>query len=138
MRVLLTGGAGFIGSHLCDALLAEGHDVVCLDNLLTGNLGNVEHLKNEPGFEFVQQDVNQPFDFGRVDYILHFASPASPVDYAEHGIETLQVGSLASFHLLNLARKYRAGYLLASTSECYGDPLQHPQKESYWGNCESG
>jgi len=134
MRVLITGGAGFIGSHLCDALLAEGHSVVCLDNLLTGNLRNVEHLKNEPRFEFAQQDVNRPFDFGRVDYILHFASPASPVDYTEHGIETLQVGSLASFHSLNLARKYRARYLLASTSECYGDPLEHPQKESYWGN----
>jgi dTDP-glucose 4,6-dehydratase len=134
MRVLVTGGAGFIGSHLCDALLAEGHDVVCVDNLLTGSLRNIAHLKNEPRFEFLQKDVNEPYDAGRVDYIFHFASPASPVDYMEHGIETLKVGSLGSFHSLELAKKYGARYLVASTSECYGDPLEHPQKETYWGH----
>jgi dTDP-glucose 4,6-dehydratase len=134
MRVVITGGAGFIGSHLCDALLGEGHHVVCLDNLLTGNERNVAHLKNEPRFEFVRQDINQPYDVGRVDYIFQFASPASPVDYMRHGVETLQAGSLGSFHSLELARKYGARYLLASTSECYGDPLEHPQKETYWGH----
>src|SRR5215813_13507848 len=134
MRVLITGGAGFIGSHLCDALLGEGHHVVCLDNLLTGSERNIAHLKNEPRFEFLRQDINQPYDPGRVDYILQFASPASPVDYMRHGIETLQVGSLGSFHSLDVARKYGARYLLASTSECYGDPLEHPQKETYWGH----
>ena len=134
MRVLVTGGAGFVGSHLCDALLAENHQVVCVDNLLTGSLRNIAHLKNEPRFEFVQQDVNQPYDVGPVDYVFHFASPASPVDYMEHGIETLKVGSLGSFHSLDLAKKYGAKYMLASTSECYGDPLEHPQKETYWGN----
>jgi dTDP-glucose 4,6-dehydratase len=134
MRVLITGGAGFIGSHLCDALLGEGHHVVCLDNLLTGNERNISHLQNEPRFEFVRQDINQPYDAGRVDYIFQFASPASPVDYMRHGVETLRVGSLGSFHSLELARKYGARYLLASTSECYGDPLEHPQKETYWGH----
>ncbi|HMF92084.1 MAG TPA: UDP-glucuronic acid decarboxylase family protein [Candidatus Angelobacter sp.] len=134
MRVLITGGAGFIGSHLCDALLGEGHQVVCLDNLLTGSERNIAHLKNEPRFEFLRQDINQPYDPGRVDYIFQFASPASPVDYMRHGIETLQVGSLGSFHSLDVARKYGARYLLASTSECYGDPLEHPQKETYWGH----
>ena len=134
MRVLVTGGAGFIGSHLCDALVAEGHHVVCVDNLVTGSTRNIEQLRNEPRFEFIQQDVNQPYDAGAVDYIFHFASPASPVDYLNHGLETLKVGSLGSFHSLALAQKYRAKYLLASTSECYGDPLQHPQTESYWGN----
>ncbi|HEV2964604.1 MAG TPA: UDP-glucuronic acid decarboxylase family protein [Candidatus Angelobacter sp.] len=134
MRVLVTGGAGFIGSHLCDALVADGHHVVCIDNLVTGSTRNIEQLKNESRFEFIQQDVNRPYDAGAVDYIFHFASPASPVDYLKHGIETLKVGSLGSFHSLDLAKKYRAKYLLASTSECYGDPLQHPQNEAYWGN----
>src|SRR5256714_7660729 len=134
MRVLVTGGAGFIGSHLCEALLAEDHHVVCVDNLLTGSLRNLGHLKNEPRFEFIQQDINQTFDAGKLDYIFNFASPASPVDYMEYGIETLKVGSLGSFHCLDLAKKYKARYLLASTSECYGDPLEHPQKESYWGH----
>ncbi|HEV3040248.1 MAG TPA: UDP-glucuronic acid decarboxylase family protein [Candidatus Angelobacter sp.] len=134
MRVLVTGGAGFVGSHLCDALVAEGHHVVCVDNLVTGSTRNIEQLKNESRFEFIQKNVNQPYDVGAVDYIFHFASPASPVDYLEHGIETLRVGSLGSFHSLDLAKKYRTKYLLASTSECYGDPLQHPQSESYWGN----
>lgn len=134
MRVLVTGGAGFIGSHLCEALISEGHHVVCIDNLITGSTRNLEPLRNEPRFEFVQQDISLPFDGGAVDYIFNFASPASPVDYLNHGIETLKVGSLGSFHALELARKYRARYLLASTSECYGDPLQHPQNEAYWGN----
>ena len=134
MRILVTGGAGFIGSHLCDALLGEGHHVACLDNLLTGNLRNIAHLRNEPRFEFLECDVNQPYDPGPVGYIFQFASPASPVDYMEHGIETLKVGSLGSFHSLDVAKKYGAKYLLASTSECYGDPLEHPQKETYWGN----
>jgi dTDP-glucose 4,6-dehydratase len=134
MRLLVTGGAGFIGSHLCDALLGEGHHVVCVDNLVTGRTHNLAHLKNEPRFEFVQQDVNQPYDVGRVDFIFHFASPASPVDYMAHGIATLKVGSLGTFHALDLARKYGSRFMLASTSECYGDPLEHPQKETYWGN----
>ena len=116
MRVLVTGGAGFIGSHLCEALIAEGHHVVCVDNLITGSTRNLKPLKNEPRFEFVQQDINLPFDAGALDYIFNFASPASPVDYLNHGIETLKVGSLGSFHALDLARKYRARYLLASTS----------------------
>jgi dTDP-glucose 4,6-dehydratase len=137
MRVLVTGGAGFVGSHLCDALLAEGNDVVCVDNLLTGSLRNIAHLKNESRFEFVQRDVNEPYDVGRVDYVFHFASPASPVDYMEHGIDTLKVGSLGSFHSLDLAKKYSAKYMVASTSECYGDPLEHPQKETYWGHVNS-
>lgn len=134
MRLLVTGGAGFIGSHLCDALVSEGHHVVCVDNFITGSKRNLVRLKNESRFELVEQDVSLPYDPGAVDYIFHFASPASPADYMEHGIETLQVGSLGSFHCLELARKYSARYLLASTSECYGDPQEHPQKETYWGH----
>ncbi len=134
MRVLVTGGAGFLGSHLCDALIGEGHRVVCVDNLLTGSVRNIEHLRAEPRFEFEEIDITRPYDVGRVNYIFQFASPASPVDYMKHGIETLQVGSLGSFNSLELARKYRAKYLLASTSECYGDPQQHPQTEEYWGH----
>src|SRR5271167_3163998 len=124
MRVLVTGGAGFIGSHLCDALLGEGHSVVCVDNLLTGRMENIAHLCNESRFEFLQRDVCQAFDCGPVDYIFHFASPASPVDYLKHGIATLQVGSQGSMNCLALAKKYDAKFLLASTSECYGDPLE--------------
>ena len=134
MRVLVTGGAGFIGSHLCDALLAEEHDVVCVDNLITGSTRNIDHLRSDPRFQFIQQDINEPYDTGKVDFIYNLASPASPVDYMNHGIETLKVGSLGSFHTLELAKKYGARYLLASTSECYGDPLEHPQKETYWGH----
>lgn len=134
MRVLVTGGAGFLGSHLCDALLAEGHRIVCVDNLITGRSANIAHLKNEPRFEFRQLDIIEPYDCGPVDYIFDFASPASPVDYMEHGIETLKVGSVGVFNTLELARKYGATFFLASTSECYGDPQEHPQKESYWGN----
>jgi dTDP-glucose 4,6-dehydratase len=134
MRVLVTGGAGFLGSHLCDALLADGHSIVCADNLLTGNLENIGQLRNEPRFEFREQDVCSPFDCGKVDYVFHFASPASPVDYLEHAIETLQVGSLGTMNCLDVAKKYSARFFLASTSECYGDPLEHPQKETYWGH----
>ncbi|HZQ92267.1 MAG TPA: UDP-glucuronic acid decarboxylase family protein [Terriglobales bacterium] len=134
MRVLVTGGAGFVGSHLCDALLAEGHSVVAADNLVTGRTANLEHLKNEPRFELRQVDVSEPFDCGKVNYVFHFASPASPVDYMIHGIPTLKVGSYGTFNALEIARKYGAQFLLASTSECYGDPLEHPQKETYWGH----
>jgi dTDP-glucose 4,6-dehydratase len=133
-RALVTGGAGFLGSHLCDALLGEGYSVVVADNLLTGRLTNLAHLCNDSRFEFQQIDINQPFDCGRVDYIFHFACPASPVDYMKHGIDTLRVGSLGTFHALEVARKYQAKYLVSSTSECYGDPLEHPQKETYWGH----
>jgi dTDP-glucose 4,6-dehydratase len=133
-RALVTGGAGFLGSHLCDALLAEGFSVVVADNLLTGRLANLDHLRNEPRFEFRQIDINEPFDCGPVNYVFHFASPASPVDYHLHGIATLKAGSLGTFHALDIAHKYGAKYLVSSTSECYGDPLEHPQKETYWGN----
>jgi dTDP-glucose 4,6-dehydratase len=133
-RAVVTGGAGFLGSHLCDALLGEGWSVVVIDNLLTGRLSNLAHLKNEPRFEFVEKDICEPFDVGAVEYVFHFASPASPVDYSTHGIATLKVGSLGTFHALDVARKYGAKYLISSTSECYGDPLEHPQKETYWGH----
>jgi dTDP-glucose 4,6-dehydratase len=136
-RALVTGGAGFLGSHLCDALLGAGWRVVVVDNLLTGRRANLAHLKNDPRFELIEKDICQPFDPGSVDYVFHFASPASPVDYTVHGIATLQVGSLGTFHALDVARKYGAKYLVSSTSECYGDPLEHPQKETYWGNVNS-
>jgi dTDP-glucose 4,6-dehydratase len=133
-RGLVTGAAGFLGSHLCDALLAEGYSVIAVDNLLTGRLSNLQHLRNDARFEFRELDINQPFDCGRIDYVFHLACPASPVDYMTHGIETLQVGSIGTMHCLELARKYGAKYFISSTSECYGDPLEHPQKETYWGN----
>jgi dTDP-glucose 4,6-dehydratase len=133
-RAVVTGGAGFLGSHLCDALLADGWSVVAVDNLLTGRRANIEHLHHEPRFEFVEKDICEPFDVGEVNYIFHFASPASPVDYTIHGIATLKTGSLGTFHALDLARNYGAKYLVSSTSECYGDPLEHPQKETYWGH----
>jgi dTDP-glucose 4,6-dehydratase len=136
-RALVTGGAGFLGSHLCDALLGEGWNVVAVDNLLTGRRANIDHLRNDSRFEFIEKDICQAFDVGPVDYVFHFASPASPVDYTIHGIATLQVGSLGTFHALDVALKYKAKYLVSSTSECYGDPLEHPQKESYWGNVNS-
>jgi dTDP-glucose 4,6-dehydratase len=107
---------------------------VAVDNLLTGRLPNLDHLRHEPWFEFRQIDITQPFDCGKVDYVFHFACPASPVDYTVHGVETLKVGSMGTFHALDLARKYGAKYLVSSTSECYGDPLEHPQKETYWGH----
>ncbi|HEY0758403.1 MAG TPA: UDP-glucuronic acid decarboxylase family protein [Acidisarcina sp.] len=134
MHYLVTGGAGFLGSHLCDALLAEGHSVLCVDSLLTGRMVNIEHLNGVQDFTFVQQDICQPFDFGPFDFVFHLASPASPFDYLKYGLETLAVGSTGTVNVLELASKYKAGYLVASTSECYGDPTVHPQTESYWGN----
>lgn len=134
MTVLVTGAAGFLGSHLCDALLAEGHNVIGVDNLATGNLANLKHLDREPKFHLEQIDICEAFDPGRVDYVFNFASPASPVDYMQLGIETLRVGSAGTLNTLELAKRYGAGYLHASTSECYGDPEVHPQVESYWGN----
>ena len=133
-RVLVTGAAGFLGSHLCDALLAEGKSVVGVDNFCTGNPANLAHLKTETRFEFVEADICSHFDVGSIDYVFNFASPASPVDYTRLGIETLQVGSAGTLNTLELAKKYGAGYLHASTSECYGDPDVHPQVETYWGN----
>jgi dTDP-glucose 4,6-dehydratase len=134
MRVLITGAAGFLGSHLCDALLADGNSVVGVDNFITGNSANLAHLSGEPRFEFVEQDVIEPFDVGDIAFVFHFASPASPVDYLKHGIATLRVGSEGTMNCLELAKRYNAKFLISSTSECYGDPLEHPQKESYWGN----
>ena len=131
---LVTGAAGFLGSHLTDALLASDYAVIGVDNLCTGNLANLEHLKSEPRFSLVEADICQPFDVGKVDYIFNFASPASPDDYHRLGVETLLVGSAGTINTLDLARKYGSGYLHASTSECYGDPEVHPQVETYWGN----
>lgn len=132
---VVTGGAGFLGSHLCDKLMSEGHQVVCLDNLLTGNLDNIAHLFGQPGFHFIKHDVTNYIHIpGKVDYVLHFASPASPIDYLELPIQTLKVGSLGTHKALGLAKDKQAVFLLASTSEVYGDPLVHPQDESYWGN----
>ncbi len=132
---LVTGGAGFLGSHLCERLLAEAHRVVCVDNLLTGNRDNLAGLLGRPGFRFLEHDVTRPFNIDEpVDNVLHFASPASPIDYLELPIQTLKVGSLGTHNTLGLAKAKRARYLLASTSEIYGDPLVHPQPETYWGN----
>ena len=134
-RVLITGGAGFLGSHLCDRFLAEGYEVVCMDNLITGDLRNVEHLFADADFHFHHQDVTEFIHVpGRLDVVLHFASPASPIDYLELPIQTLKVGSLGTHKALGLAHAKGARFLLASTSECYGDPLEHPQREDYWGN----
>jgi dTDP-glucose 4,6-dehydratase len=134
-RAVVTGGAGFLGSHLCDRLLAERIEVVCIDNLLTGSLANIDHLFGRDGFTFVKHDVTNYIHVpGRVDFVLHFASPASPVDYLELPIQTLKVGSLGTHKALGLAQSMGARFLLASTSEVYGDPLVHPQPESYWGN----
>jgi dTDP-glucose 4,6-dehydratase len=133
-RALVTGGAGFLGSHLCDGLLAEGYRVLAADNLLTGRLTNLAHLKSDSRFEFIEKDVCEPADYGQLDYVFHFASPASPFDYAEHGIATLRVGSYGTFEALETARRNNAKFMMASTSECYGDPAVHPQPETYWGN----
>ncbi len=132
---LVTGGAGFLGSHLTDRLLAEGHKVIAIDNLVTGNIINIEHLSGNPDYQFIRQDVTHYlFIPGRVDFVFHFASPASPIDYLELPIPTLKVGALGTHNALGLAKDKKARFLLASTSEVYGDPLVHPQKESYWGN----
>jgi len=134
VRVLVTGGAGFIGSHLCDFLLAHGCEVVCMDNLLTGSMDNIGHIR-DPRFAFVQHDVTNFIEIQEpLDYVLHFASPASPIDYLELPIQTLKVGALGTHKALGLAKARGAKFLLASTSEVYGDPLVHPQREDYWGN----
>src|SRR5881392_849019 len=134
-RALITGGAGFLGSHLCELFLSRGHEVICMDNFITGNPRNVEHLFGRDGFTFVKYDVTNYIRVdGALDYVLHFASPASPIDYLEKLIQTLKVGSLGTHKTLGVAKDKKARYLLASTSECYGDPLVHPQKEDYWGN----
>jgi dTDP-glucose 4,6-dehydratase len=134
-RTLITGGAGFLGSHLCDRFIAEGHEVVCMDNLITGNPDNIAHLMGHERFSFVHHDVsNYVYLAGDLDYILHFASPASPIDYLQLPIQTLKVGSLGTHNLLGLAKAKGARLLLASTSEVYGDPQVHPQPESYWGH----
>lgn len=133
-RAVVSGAAGFIGSHFCDRLLGEGFEVVALDNLLTGAERNIAHLANEPRFHFLLQDVTRPFECPAADFVLHLASPASPKDYLEHPVETLDVGSVGTRHMLEAAQKHGAKFLLTSTSECYGDPLVHPQVESYWGN----
>ncbi len=132
---VVTGGAGFLGSHLCDRLLAEGHNVVCMDNLLTGNVANIEHLAGNTSFKFIHHDVTEYIYLpGDVDFVFHFASPASPIDYLEFPIQTLKVGALGSHKALGLAKAKNARFLISSTSEVYGDPLVHPQKEGYWGN----
>lgn len=135
MRVVVAGGAGFLGSHLCDRLLLDGEEVVCIDNFLTGRKSNVEHLLDRPGFELLEQDVAERVEVaGAVDAVLEFASPASPLDYARYPIETLKAGAHGTLNTLDLARAKGARFLLASTSEVYGDPLVHPQEESYWGH----
>lgn len=134
-RVLITGGAGFLGSHLCDRFLKEGFSVLCMDNLLTGSKENIEHLVGHEDFQFLYNNVSEYVHVpGKLDYILHFASPASPIDYLKMPIQTLKVGSLGTLHLLGLAKEKNARILVASTSEIYGDPLVHPQTEDYWGN----
>jgi dTDP-glucose 4,6-dehydratase len=134
-RALITGGAGFLGSHLCDLFLARGHEVVCMDNFITGSPENIKHLFGHEGFTFIKQDVTHYIHIdGPLDYVLHFASPASPIDYLEKPIQTLKVGSLGTHKTLGVAKDKGARYLIASTSEVYGDPLIHPQKEDYWGN----
>ncbi len=139
-KTIVAGGAGFLPSHMCDRLIAEGHEVVALDNFITGRTANVTQLSNEPHFDLIEQDVSQPFEIsGDVDYVLHLASPASPADFFKYPLEIMRVGSMGSHNLLELARNKNARYLFASTSEVYGDPPpeHHPQVESYWGNVSS-
>jgi len=133
LKIVVTGGAGFIGSHLCARLLEDGHRVLCVDNLLTGTEQNIETLRNNSRFTFLQHDVTQPFNF-EAEAIFHLASPASPVGYMEHPIETIMVNSLGTYQMLEQAKKQKALFLYSSTSEAYGDPLVHPQREDYWGN----
>jgi len=134
-RALITGGAGFLGSHLCELFLSRGHEVICMDNFITGSPLNIQHLLGRDGFSFVKYDVTNYIHVdGPLDYVLHFASPASPIDYLEKPIQTLKVGSLGTHKTLGVAKDRKARYLIASTSEVYGDPLVHPQKEDYWGN----
>jgi len=133
LKIVVTGGAGFIGSHLCTRLLDEGHSVLCVDNFITGSERNIAPLRNHPQFSLVQQDVTMPFGF-EAEAIFHLASPASPVGYMEHPIETILVNSQGTYQMLEQAKKQKAMFLMASTSEAYGDPLQHPQREDYWGN----
>lgn len=134
-RILIAGGAGFIGSHLCDRFIRDGHEVVCVDNLLTGRLENVDHLATHPRFTFIHADISRTTDYGSgYDAVLNFACPASPIDYLQYPLETMDVGSFGTRNLLDLAQREGARFLMASTSEVYGDPLVHPQKESYWGN----
>jgi len=138
MRVLVTGGAGFIGSHLCDRLIAEGHRVACVDNFLTGSDANVAHLRSHPSFTSIRHDITKPLDPpGALDYVLHFASPASPMDYLKYPLETLKVGSAGTLNALEMAKAAGAIFFMASTSEIYGDPQVHPQPESYWGHVNS-
>lgn len=135
MRYVISGAAGFIGSHLCERLLSEGHHVVALDNLITGSRDNVQHLLKNEAFEYLERDVCQPVEVsGSVDRVFHLASLASPVDYLKHPLETLESGSTATKNMLEMARQHGAAFLVTSTSECYGDPLEHPQVETYWGN----
>lgn len=135
MRIIVSGAAGFVGSHFCDRLLAEGHSVIGVDNFLTGKPANVNHLGDVKAFDFVEWDIIKPFSIeGKIDAVVNMASPASPKDYLEHPIETLEVGSMGTQHMLQLALDKGARFLLTSTSECYGDPLVHPQTETYWGH----
>ena len=133
--ILITGGAGFIGSHLSDTFIQKGYSVICMDNLVTGSMDNIKHLLKDKNFKFIKHDVSKYIDVkGRLDYVLHFASPASPIDYLKYPIKTLKVGSLGTHNALGVAKAKRCRFFLASTSEVYGDPKVHPQKESYWGN----
>jgi dTDP-glucose 4,6-dehydratase len=135
MRILLTGGAGFIGSHLCNLLIGKNHSIICMDNLITGKKENINHLLDNQNFKFIEHDVTKYIDIKEpIDYCLHFASPASPVDYLKYPIKTLKVGSLGTHNVLGVAKEHKAKFLLASTSEVYGDPLVNPQPETYWGN----